>query len=449
VVEQAIPEAPDSWISELEDVHGRALARGGQLDRAEHALVRAVTAVERERDALESDTFKSWLLGVKRAPFEDLFLLYVSGGRLQDALDVVQRATARSTLDGLLTARHPYPSTARAIADAGAWSEGMRKLAHALRASRAMAAPPIASIIARLHGHHVITYFRARGDLWAISIAQDGSLRARTIGNVAKLALPVAAWRRNLEGIAGAEQLGTLLLPDEIMPPAGVPLFLVVEDPIADVSFAALRPHGELVLDHHAVAYAPSAAVLSTTRRQSSAFRSIVLGDPMGNLPQARQEATEVARRLQVTPRLGADATMAAVLHAGDATLIHIAAHTTPTPTGAALQLSDGLLDAGAVLDHDVTAGAIVLLTCSSAAITGPDELAPLASAFIAAGAHTVVASRWAVPDDIARSFARMFYQANGLVDPVRAVATAQHELVQQHVPVEQWSTFAVVGGLP
>jgi CHAT domain-containing protein len=88
-------------------------------------------------------------------------------------------------------------------------------------------------------------------------------------------------------------------------------------------------------------------------------------------------------------------------------------------------------------------------LTCSSAAITSRDELAPLAAAFVAAGAHTVVASRWAVRDAVGRQFAQTFYQENGIADPVRAVASAQRQLAAQHVPVAQWSTFAVVGGLP
>jgi CHAT domain-containing protein len=89
-------------------------------------------------------------------------------------------------------------------------------------------------------------------------------------------------------------------------------------------------------------------------------------------------------------------------------------------------------------------------MTCSSdAAVTGREELAPLASAFVAAGAHTVVASRWTVPDDIARRFAQMFYQADGPVDPITAVAGAQRQLVKDHVPVKDWATFTVVGGLP
>lgn len=447
--ERVLPVAPDNWIDSLEAVRGRALAHGGQRGPAEQALLRAVEAIERRRESLDSDPFKSSLLADQRAPFEDLFLLYVSNDRLQDALATVLRATARSILDGLLQAAQGDSFPVRGIAEVGAWSESMRKLAHALRSSHATGRPQMVSLLGRLRGNHVITYFHARGDLWAIAVTRDGSLRAEKIGSVAEIAARVEAWQAHRDDADVANQLGTVLMPDTLMPPEGAPLYVIEDDPISDVAFAALRRHGELVLDHHAVAYAPSAAVLSAARRASSPIRPMVLGDPTDDLPQARREAVEVARRLQVTPRLGAEATRAAVLDAGGATLIHIAAHTTATAAGAALQLSDGLLDAGEVIDHGITAGAIVLMTCSSDAVAGRTELAPLASAFIAAGAHTVIASRWKVNDDVARSFAEKFYQANGLVDPVSAVAKAQRQLMQDNVPVDQWATFAVVGGLP
>ncbi|HEX8107898.1 MAG TPA: CHAT domain-containing protein [Kofleriaceae bacterium] len=447
LIERVLPDAPDSWRPSLDTVYGRALARLGRAS-AEPVLIRAVEAVEHKRASLDSDTFKSWLLASQREPFEDLFLLYVSAGRLRDALATVQRATARSILDGLLQASHDDPSAVRDIAAVGAWSNSMRRLAHALRSSRETARPDMTALLDRLRGNHVITYFRAGGDLWAIAVAGDGALRVRKVGSAADLAARVAAWREHLDDPQLAGALGDALLPDELVPPDGVPLYIIQDEPIGDVAFAALRRHGELVLDHHPVAYAPSAAVLSATRRSSSPVRPTVLGDPTDDLSQARQEAVEVARRLQVTPRLGAEASRAAVFDAAGATLIHIAAHTTPTTAGAALRMSDGLLDAGAVIDHGVAAGAIVLMTCSSAAVTSRDELAPLASAFVAAGAHTVIASRWTVPDETARRFALMFYQADGLADPVTAVAGAQRQLVKD-VPVKYWATFTVVGGLP
>lgn len=444
IVERALPIAP-GWLVFLDDVRGRALAQLGDTAGAERALLRAVEEVERQRDELALDTFRSWWLADMREPFEDLFLLYIELGRLSEALAITQRATARSTLDGLLG---DEPPATTGIAAIGERSEAIRKLARALRRSHASVAPSTATVLERLRGHHVITYFRARGELWAITIAADSSLHANRIGDAAAIARRAVALRRAPNDTAIADELGTALLPDGVMPPPGATLYVVADEPITDVSFAALRRRGELVLDHHAVAYASSAAVLSSMRRSTSPIRPLVLGDPSGDLPQAREEAREVAARLQVAPRLGKDATGAAVLGA-DATLIHIAAHTESTPVGSALRLADGLLDAGAVIDHGIPGGAVVLLTCSSAAISSRDELAPLAAAFVAAGAHTVVASRWAVRDDVGRQFAKVFYQENGVVDPVRAVAAAQRRLAAARVEIGQWATFAVIGGLP
>jgi tetratricopeptide (TPR) repeat protein len=446
LVEGALPTAPEAWVGYLEDVHGRALLQLGEATRGEQALLRAVKEAERKRDAMELDTFKSWLLAANREPFEDLFRFYMGRGQLPEALAVAQRATARSTLDGLLG---DEPPPAAGIVAAGQHSETLRKLARALRASPTSIAPPIATVIERLRGNHVVTYFRARGELWAIAIAADSSLAARKIGDASALAARVAALRKNPEDLAIADELGAVLLPDALMPPPDHVLYIVADEPIANLPFAALRRGGAFVLDHQAVAYASSAAVLSAMRRTRLPIRALVLGDPMGDLPQAREEAREVAARLQVEPRLGADATGAAVLGDSQATLIHIAAHTELTLTGSALRLADGLLDANAVIDHGITAGAIVLLTCSSAAITSRDELAALAAAFVAAGARTVVASRWAVQDDIGRRFAKVFYEENGVNDPVRAVAIAQRRLASQGVAIAYWSTFAVIGGLP
>ena len=446
MVERALATAPAVWTTLLEGVHARALLRAGQPERAERALVRAVDDTERQRNELKLDTFKSWLLAEQREPFEDLFLLYVSRSRLADALAVAQRATARSTLDGLL-GNDPPP--AAGIAAVGQHSATIRKLARALRESPTAAAPPIATVLERLRGNHVITYFRARRELWAIALATTGALTAHKIGDPMAIAARVAALRHDPDDLTIADELGAMLLPDEVMPPFETPIYVVTDEPIANLSFAALRRHGAFVLDHHPVAYAPSAAVLSAMRRSRLPVRALVLGDPTGDLPQAREEAKEVAARLRVAPRLGADATGAAVLGATEATLIHVAAHTEATAVGSALRLSDGLLDASAVVDHGITAGAIVLLTCSSAAITSRDELAALAAAFVAAGAHTVVASRWSVEDEVGRNFAKVFYEENGINDPVRAVAIAQRKLAARGVEIAQWSTFAVIGGLP
>src|SRR5262249_26058742 len=162
-------------------------------------------------------------------------------------------------------------------------SETLRKFGRALRASRVSVVPPIATVLERLRGNHVLTYFRARRELWAIAIAGDGALTARRVGDPAAIAARVAALHHDAEDLTIAPELGPLLLPDDVMPPRHTPLYIVTDDPISNLAFAALRRHGGFVLDQHPVAYASSAAVLSAMRRGQSAIRALVLGDPTGD----------------------------------------------------------------------------------------------------------------------------------------------------------------------
>src|SRR5262249_48604043 len=153
-------------------------------------------------------------------------------GRHEDALAIVQRATARSILEGLLVSERRDQAPARSIAAAGAWDQSMRRLAHALRSSPVAAKPDMKQLLEHLRGNHLITYFPARDDLWAIAVTANGSLRARKIESAAYVAERVAAWRDHLDDKASAEALGGLLLPDELMPPPDAPLYIVEDDPI-------------------------------------------------------------------------------------------------------------------------------------------------------------------------------------------------------------------------
>lgn len=440
----------------LEATLGRALRLAGDRTRAEQVLLRAAAATEQRRARLATDTFKSWLLAQQRAPFEDLFALYASTGRARDALAIAQRATARSILDALLAPpterddKAPTPTRAplrgQDIADAAARFAGLRALARSLHASPAASPPALDDALARLRGLHVVTYFQAIDQLWAIVLAEDGALSIHALGAAKDIEAEAATWRSDPTVQLHSDQLGAKLLPDALLPRDGATLYVVPDRPVRELSFAALRVHGAPIVAHHAVAYGPSAAVLALVRTRRDAQRAVVLGDPTNDLPAARDEAQAVARSLQVTARLGASATKSAVLD-DDAAVIHIAAHTVATPTGPALQLADGAIDASAVIEHGVRAGAIALLTCSSAA-ESRDELGSLANAFFAAGAHTVIASRWAVEDRVAQELAQLFYAGDGLADPARAVAAAQRVLIARGVSVAQWSTFLVTGGV-
>ncbi len=432
----------------LDATLGHALRRAGAVSEAEPPLRRAVQCIEDQRSAIDNDTLKSWLLAQQRAPFEDLFLLHAEQGKPLDALMTVQRATARSVLDGVLAAPIAADTVLAEIARAGVRADALRSIARSLRVSPSAAAPPIAGVLQRLRAHHVVTYFRARQELWAIAIQRDSTVVTRRIGDVGEIARAVAQWRAEPERADLAEQLGIWLLPDALIPRSGETLYLVPDDPVREVTFASLRRHGAYVIERNPLAYELSAASLSIAPRAAGTGPALVIGDPLGDLPGARQEVHEVASLLGTVPRLGVAATRAAVRAAANAWLLHVAAHTDAAANGPAIHLADGPLDAASVLEWPLAPRMVVLLGCSSARARDRDELAPLTAAFIAAGSHTVVASMWAVDDEIAHRFAREFYRAGGTRNPIEALAQAQRELMRRGAPVTQWSTFVVVGGL-
>ena len=89
--------------------------------------------------------------------------------------------------------------------------------ASALRTSPVAATPAIEVVLERLSGHHVVTYFRARHDLWALAIRRDSAVIIRRIGDVTEVAQQVSRWLAQPDQAGPAAQLGALLLPEPLV----------------------------------------------------------------------------------------------------------------------------------------------------------------------------------------------------------------------------------------
>jgi tetratricopeptide (TPR) repeat protein len=438
----ALKADPGDLRAEIEGTRGRALMRSGHLAQAETSLWAAIEATEALRDETTLDAFKPGVMEQLREPFEDLFRLYVDQGRVVDALEVVQRATARSLYDGLASVRSDGGPIAKQIDLAGDRATGLVALAHSLRASGSARPPDGATLVARLKGRHVLTYFRAGGDIWVIAIRASAPPIARRIGAVEVVRAKIDAWLAAPDQLANAKDLAQLLLPADVRPAPGITLYVAADEPVREVSFAALPVDAGYLVDKNPIAYAPSAS-LPAPPRLADAAPAIVLGDPTGDLPAARREAIDVAAAVGGEVFVGAEATRQRVV--SRARVLHIAGHTELTPRGPALSLADGHLDSGEIIDQRLSADVVVLSSCATANPRDRDELAPVANAFLAAGAGAVVATRWAVEDAVARRFARTFYAAGGATHPVAATAAAQRQLIADNVAAQQWATFVVL----
>ena len=233
----------------------------------------------------------------------------------------------------------------------------------------------------------------------------------------------------------------TLVAPiDALLPARGARVTIVPHGPLFSLPFAALRDRrGRYLVERYTLHDVPSGAVLAlaASRPASEGRRWLLVADPQPRprgaqglpaLTAARREieAAAVAAPGGAASRLaGSRATEAAFRAAlGDARLVHVAAHAVVPrgdaagaflafgSSGAGAPDADGRVTAAEIYDLNVTADLVVLSACRSGRgrITG-DGVAGFTRAFISAGARTVVASLWDVPDEPARRLMGRFYR--------------------------------------
>jgi len=180
---------------------------------------------------------------------------------------------------------------------------------------------------------------------------------------------------------------------------------------------------------------------------------SLVVGDPLRNLPQARREAEAVhaalsARGQPSALQLGEQATRSALRQAlGTVRHLHYAGHGRFGGEGwdSALPLADGELNAGDILTLPVPP-VVVLAGCETGrAAEGPLESIGLAQAFILAGARAVVASSRPVDDRMAARLSEALYEQGGRPEPPalpERLRQAQRKLRDEGA---DWSAFRVL----
>lgn len=250
-------------------------------------------------------------------------------------------------------------------------------------------------------------------------------------------------------------------------------LILVPHRELNALPFAALwdAARGRYLIERYNLAFAPSASVLRHVAQPAkTGAQLLALGNPDGSLPHAEQEARAIGQLYGTAPLLGKEARESRLRQslAGVGNL-HIAAHATfdpRSPRFSRLELaadpgasptdeaSDGKLHTYEIYDLDLREAPLVVL---SACDTGlhlreedqGDDLVGLTRAFLAAGAHAVVATLWPVDDAATTPLMKSFYerQRQG-ARPAEALREAQKELLAQERWREPyyWAAFTFTG---
>jgi CHAT domain-containing protein/tetratricopeptide (TPR) repeat protein len=449
-LDRAIPLAaargPEDVVG-VREVRARLYTSLGRYADAEADLRVAMAAIEEVRaHNVPSDVMRRGFLEAHQSTFGALIDLLGAQRKAGEALDVAEQARARAFLDLRAEragdARPPAPATV-----AGA---------------RAVAARLRSTIVSYWVGPSALV-------IWVVRPAGD-PLMVRVPVRPAQLMTLVRATAGLDDGASAARgllmtdraqrapwrELERLLVEpiEPLLPRAsGSRLTIVPHGPLFGLSFAGLRqPSGRYLLEDYDLHYVPAIAALSEPAgtRDVPAGAALVVGDPgpldadagaepLPALPWARREADAVRAALgaETTVLADAEATEARVRASiGGRRVLHFATHGVVSneparPSYLALRPApgvDGRLLADEIYDLALDADLVVLSACRSA--LGPvegDGVIGLTRAFLSAGARSVVAAQWDVPDRLSYDVMRGFYARRARGDSTsRALRGAQ-----------------------
>jgi CHAT domain-containing protein/tetratricopeptide (TPR) repeat protein len=222
---------------------------------------------------------------------------------------------------------------------------------------------------------------------------------------------------------------------------------IVPHGPLFQVSFAGMQDEaGKYLIESYRLHYTPSVGVLAYTaadlQPRPAVSRALLVGDPsppmsdpgdeeLASLPWARREVTEIGavlgpRRAQViTEQNATEARVRSEIESAD--LLHFATHgvirqsesmssflalARPADIAGAGK-ADGKLTADEVYGLHLHADLVVLSACGTALgpMSAGDGVIGFTRAFLYAGARSVIATEWNVPDQTGYEVMRRFYR--------------------------------------
>jgi CHAT domain-containing protein len=225
------------------------------------------------------------------------------------------------------------------------------------------------------------------------------------------------------------------------------------------VPLAALWVDDVPLVERNPLAVLPSASLARALRAAAGTppqVPAMVFGDPTGDLPGARNEASLVAAMLGAKPIMGPDVTQAAVSVAlRSAGTVHVASHAyfdAEDPLSSGMRLSDGVLSARHLIAMSAPALSLVTLSACETGVNQENpaqELLGLTRALLFAGADSLLVSLWKVPDlataDIMSHFYSELRKDTGKADALQAAMLAARERYGRQ-RFDLWAGFELIG---
>lgn len=232
-------------------------------------------------------------------------------------------------------------------------------------------------------------------------------------------------------------------------------LLVLPSGALHSVPFHALWDGERYLLESYEIALAPSASVAAHWAGDEGAWGNwagLAINDAA--IPAARREV-EAAAAFFGAPALFLDeeASLQGLRAAASADILHVATHglfRADNPFFSVLKLADGWIDVRELYRLPLAARLVVLSACESGAgiLRAGDEVIGLARGFLAAGAHSLVASIWHVHDESAALLMQHFYAAltQQGCRPAAALRVAQRAALESGRHPYFWAPFYAMG---
>lgn len=236
-------------------------------------------------------------------------------------------------------------------------------------------------------------------------------------------------------------------------------------------AFSALYDGEAYLLQRHTLSYAPSASIYALCRKQNRLRFETCLGfgyNP-GDLPCVEMEVYRVTKYWgeKGVPFCGKNASKANfekyLRGAGDTyDILHIASHCIFNPLNplrSYIRLyGDGQEDAKIyteeIASYNFSLSVVVLSACSSAqaAISPGDEIQGISTAFLTAGAASLVLTLWEVDDFFADDVMNKFYQFlihgkdGHLMNKASSLRAALLKMIEKGIHPRHWAGYLLFG---
>ena len=472
-------------------------------------LKEAINIIEKMRGRIKVDEYKTGFLENKTDLYEEMVLLLLRMGRVEEAFNYAERARSRNFIDMLGNQKVNLKSVAnqrlldkerslrgrienleqRARGNAALREEltKARKEYEALLIEIKEESPELSSFVTveppalleiqkTIPKDTALLEYMVTKDGVVIWIVDSNRIES-TIVPVARETLKekVVRYREMMEKVTPLEkeslELHNLLVkPIEKLIDDVKYIGIIPHDILHYLSFSSLFDGKQYLVEAHPIFYSPSASVLKMIMdRRVGAYghtplqKLLVIGNPdLGDsaydLPFAEREAGSIGREYEGSELLLRKEATETTLKEDIGTFngVHFASHgvyDSTTPLFSTLKLTrdaanDGNLTANEVFSLNLKASLIMMSACQTGLgkLTTGDEIIGLNRAFIYAGAPSVISTLWRVNDAASAMIVKRFYRNYKNNDLAESLRLAQMAAKEYYPHPAYWAGFGLTG---